>query len=61
MMRLCNTRPPLWSDLPPRGPIAQSRAMARERYLIVGLAKTGTTAVAMTVCNTMKVRQILTE
>jgi hypothetical protein len=30
--------------------------MARERYLIVGLAKTGTTAVAMTVRNTLRIQ-----
>jgi len=35
--------------------------MSREMYLIVGLAKTGTTAVAMTLANTLKVSDVLLE
>jgi hypothetical protein len=35
--------------------------MARERYLIVGLAKTGTTAVAMTVRNTLRIQGLCME
>ena len=35
--------------------------MSRELYLIVGLAKTGTTAVAMTLANTLRVADILLE
>lgn len=35
--------------------------MAREWYFVVGLAKTGTTAVSMTLCDTVKVPQILME
>jgi hypothetical protein len=35
--------------------------MSREWYLVVGLAKTGTTAVAMTLRNTLKVPQLLME
>ena len=35
--------------------------MSCERYLIVGLARTGTTAVATTVRNTLKVRKLLME
>jgi hypothetical protein len=35
--------------------------MSRERYLIVGLGKTGTTAVAMTLANTLKIPDVLLE
>src|SRR5271167_701575 len=35
--------------------------MSREWYLIVGLAKTGTTAVGMTLRNTLRVREFLME
>ena len=35
--------------------------MSRERYLIVGLGKTGTTAVAMTLANTLKIADVLLE
>lgn len=35
--------------------------MSRERYFVVGLAKTGTTAVATTLCNTLRVPTLLME